>query len=752
VDFSLVAFFSASSLATFLAILEALVALGFVIFVHELGHFLVAKACGVKCEKFYVGFDIPIRIGPLRLPSALFKVQWGETEYGIGILPLGGYVKMLGQDDNPLNAEAEGERARMSDDDDVAEVDGDEVVEKDAVAVTEPEEAEKTEGTGTEKEPAMIAAVDSVSPLLVRKESVELDPRSYVAKNVPQRMAIISAGVIMNLIFAVIFAAVAYRMGVKITPCVVAGTSAGDPAWKQAWPSGSQIVQIGRDGDPDSDLRFQWELRYKVAESGIGENVKEMDILLRAPDGQEQWKKITPTDRLKEQLGMVSLGIRPPSSSRLSGTVPVYRGSVAAKASPPLQPGDLITAVDGIPLAKPGSPNTYYGHQLLEHLAAAIDSPVTLSVQRTGMNGSAETLDVTLAPAPFYSLGLEMKIGPLVAIQQGSVASEVGFQEGDELATLNGEPIGDPLTLSQRVGRLAGESLEFTVIREGSTVEIDVSPLGPELNIPYMGPLPVASIESLGIAFEITSQVARVQPDSSAGEKEVAAGSEVVSVQLQVRGEANKAYVAGNYGKRYEEEMLIGQQGINWMSIHHRLQHLLPDTEVLVKLQHADSVPVVVSLVARPRAETYFSDRGLVLTPMNRQHTAASWGDAISLGFRETREKLSEVLRVLKMLVTREVSVDKLGGPITIVRVMGIESSEGFSRLLLFLTFLSANLAILNFLPIPALDGGHMIFLLIEAVTRKPVSERIQGFFTLIGVVLLLALMIYVIFNDIARI
>ena len=107
---------------------------------------------------------------------------------------------------------------------------------------------------------------------------------------------------------------------------------------------------------------------------------------------------------------------------------------------------------------------------------------------------------------------------------------------------------------------------------------------------------------------------------------------------------------------------------------------------------------------------------------------------------------------MLKMLVNRDVSVNKLGGPIPIVRVMGIESSEGFSRLLLFLTFLSANLAILNFLPIPALDGGHMVFLLVEAITRKPVSERIQGTLTLIGVVLLLALMIYVIYNDIARI
>src|SRR5690348_10035337 len=76
-----------------------------VIFVHELGHFAVAKACGVKCEKFYLGFDI----GGWKL----FKYKWGETEYGIGVLPLGGYVKMLGQDDNPNRLHEEMERAKL---------------------------------------------------------------------------------------------------------------------------------------------------------------------------------------------------------------------------------------------------------------------------------------------------------------------------------------------------------------------------------------------------------------------------------------------------------------------------------------------------------------------------------------------------------------------------------------------------------------------------------------------------------------
>src|SRR5262245_30297049 len=98
-------------------ILGVAAGLTFVIFVHELGHFLVAKACGVKCEKFYVGFDffeIPIPFTKWKIPRSLFKFQWGETEYGLGSLPLGGYVKMLGQDDDPRNAEQEAARIRAA--------------------------------------------------------------------------------------------------------------------------------------------------------------------------------------------------------------------------------------------------------------------------------------------------------------------------------------------------------------------------------------------------------------------------------------------------------------------------------------------------------------------------------------------------------------------------------------------------------------------------------------------------------------
>ena len=87
-----------------LGVVQAAVGLGLLIFVHELGHFAVAKWCGVQCDKFMIGFDI----GGYKISR-----KWGETVYGIGILPLGGYVKMLGQDDDPSQIAEQMEKSQV---------------------------------------------------------------------------------------------------------------------------------------------------------------------------------------------------------------------------------------------------------------------------------------------------------------------------------------------------------------------------------------------------------------------------------------------------------------------------------------------------------------------------------------------------------------------------------------------------------------------------------------------------------------
>ena len=191
------------------AILAAAAGLGFIIFVHELGHFLVAKACGVKCDKFMIGFDI----GGYKIGK-----QVGETYYGIGILPLGGYVRMLGQNDDP----------RMT-----------------AEQIRESEASAGQEGVNTK---------EIIGPA---GEKHLVDARSYIAKTVPQRMAIISAGVVMNVIFAFVFAVIAFKIGVPSCRRSSAAPTPGAPAWEAGLRADDQIVRLNDIDDPWYDQLSQ---------------------------------------------------------------------------------------------------------------------------------------------------------------------------------------------------------------------------------------------------------------------------------------------------------------------------------------------------------------------------------------------------------------------------------------------------------------------------------------------------------------
>src|SRR5690606_22442494 len=95
----------------------------------------------------------------------------------------------------------------------------------------------------------------------------------------------------------------------------------------------------------------------------------------------------------------------------------------------------------------------------------------------------------------------------------------------------------------------------------------------------------------------------------------------------------------------------------------------------------------------------------------------------------------------LRKLVTREVKVTNIGGPLSILAITTSHASSGIPRLLILLTLISANLAVLNFLPIPVLDGGHMMFLLYEGVFGKPMNDRLAFFLTLVGFSFILMLM-----------
>jgi regulator of sigma E protease len=108
------------------------------------------------------------------------------------------------------------------------------------------------------------------------------------------------------------------------------------------------------------------------------------------------------------------------------------------------------------------------------------------------------------------------------------------------------------------------------------------------------------------------------------------------------------------------------------------------------------------------------------------------------------------VLSLVKMVQGR-ISAHEIGGPITIARIAGERAQSGFKHLLEFMAFLGVNLGVLNLLPIPVLDGGHLFFFAAEAVFRRPVGARVREVAQQVGLFLLVSLMLFAVYNDIYR-
>jgi regulator of sigma E protease len=126
-------------------------------------------------------------------------------------------------------------------------------------------------------------------------------------------------------------------------------------------------------------------------------------------------------------------------------------------------------------------------------------------------------------------------------------------------------------------------------------------------------------------------------------------------------------------------------------------------------------------------------------------------GQALKDGFDATVFMTGQMFTIIWRLITQQESIKSLGGPVMIAQQAGAAAKQGFVALLGLAAFLSVNLAILNVLPIPVLDGGHLVFLAIEAFKKKPVSIKSRLIAQQIGMGLLFLLMIMVTYNDIVR-
>jgi regulator of sigma E protease len=698
-----------------LNIAQVFIGLGLVIFIHELGHFLVAKWCDVHVETFSLGF------GPA-IPGCSFRR--GETLYKIAWFPLGGYVKMVG------------EGAESDEDDD--------------------------------------------------------DPRSFKNKTVWQRMAIISAGVTMNIIlgfFCFIFVFMTH--GDDRSPAVVGMVAAGGPAWQKGVPSGAVIHQIGDITDP-----YFEDLLYEVMLSPKGEK---LTLVYEVPSdpGKLVNIKIEPRrekDELRPIIGITTAwSLNLPDKQRRQ--LPVVRpGSAAADANPPFELGDTIVATtdpdnpDKI-LALPRDPRDPQGKQgdyfeFRRRLKRLAGKPMVIQVRKKAVSLDESTdVNVNVPPAYHHTLGMRMRMGPIAAVREGSPAEKAGIQPRDEARGIDGDVITQvdvpeadgsktrwvfsgallpkepgvnakyldparlPYELSHWAGQKPGEKkVTLTVLRQvdhgTQSVPLELSwddRWKYDIEDPRYFSSPM-SIPELGLAYRIKNFVEDVEKDSPAARAGIERDDLIKAIRFQEPGSEPGTSAPTKW---------IELEHDQWAYPFWALQEI-EFKEITIRFERAGQLKEE-SLTAEIDKSWPLVERGVNLMQEVRIQKAGSLWEAIALGIQRTERTIVQIYMNLRAIVTNRVSIKTVGGPILIARVAYESASRSVYQFILFLGMISVNLAVINFLPIPVLDGGHMVFLIYEKLRGAPASETVRIVATYAGLAVILGLMVFVFWLDITR-
>ncbi|KNC06643.1 zinc metallopeptidase RseP [Klebsiella sp. RIT-PI-d] len=315
-------------------------------------------------------------------------------------------------------------------------------------------------------------------------------------------------------------------------------------------------------------------------------------------------------------------------------------------------------------------------------------------------------------------------------ITPSSVAAEAQIAPGMELKAVDGieTPDWDAVRL-ELVAKIGEEQTTLSVAPVGSDQRQNKVL---DLREWHFAPDKEDPIASLGIrprGAQIESVLAEVQADSAAQKAGLQVGDRIVKVDGQplTQWATLVTLVRSHPGKGLALE--IERQG-SPLSL-----TLIPDTKPGNKAEgFAGIVPTVI-----PLPDEY--------------KTVRQYGpfSAIAQATEKTWQLMSLTVRMLGKLITGDLKLNNLSGPISIAQGAGMSAEYGVVPYLMFLALISVNLGIINLFPLPVLDGGHLLFLAIEKLKGGPVSERVQDFTYRIGSILLVLLMGLALFNDFSR-
>lgn len=705
-------------LGTLTDFLVIVIGFGSIIFVHELGHFVAAKWAGIRVLAFSIGFGnvlcsyrkgIGFRKGSSDGEYRTLQSKAGAekqtdispTEYRLSMLPLGGYVKMLGQED-------------------------------------------------------------------INPEAVSNEPDSYQNCPVGKRMVVISAGVIMNIITAALLFVIVFTVGREVFPSQVGYVTLDSPAANATAVNHPEIIGGLQRGDRITKING-WKMHsfeHILPEIAMASKTNPSTIFVQR-DGVDGLIEFEAIPTLSERTGLLDIGIMPAISPKLKEAHSDEARKFWDMASHQfgldgLEPGDVFVDANGQPIQSP--------FDLLDIADSSNGQPIALTIQR-----GEQTIQHFLAPVPglqndmmqgkagdpmrvLHMLGLTgvMMVNPNTEI----VKEGLELEPGDIFARIG---TLDFPTESQGIAHVQsnpGKPMDIVVLREDDDgafqrikLTVDVTANG---TIGFYPTMTTATSNFLSAPMNIVREIETDDGKQIDTESIITPAAELVSYpgsRLTSLGDIPITNIRDVHKALVDITADAFEAGDDSFTIPVTLELPLP-------VQPDGSIPTSTTQWTLTRTDIQsVHDLGWTLPGSMDLVTMFEYEiindkadgpmNAISRGVSESRRVMMQTYITFLRLFQGSVKVEHLKGPVGIAHLGTQIASQGWVWVLFFMALISINLAVINFLPLPIVDGGQFLMLIYEGIRGKPVSILFQNITTLAGLLLIGTAFLFVTFNDV---
>ena len=326
-----------------------------------------------------------------------------------------------------------------------------------------------------------------------------------------------------------------------------------------------------------------------------------------------------------------------------------------------------------------------------------------------------------------YMIGVET-IGPVIGtVKENSPALEAGLQTGDKIISVNNNPIRFWSQLQKKVYHSPGEKLDFQIERlNKGIINLEIIPTTEEIKNLFGDTEQVGLIGITPLANTITY----IKKESAAEKAGLQLNDRIIAVQnINIFGWSDLRPAAVDK----PGELLTFKIQRN-------------DTEILIPL-----TPTPKTIKGPDGNDLKIGEIGIGMSGLMVLEQYGLIG-SVSRAIKETWEMTSLIAISVQKMLFGSIPADQIGGPILIFQIYGEQAEQGFNEFIRLTALLSINLGLINLLPIPILDGGHILFFLIEIIKGRPVTEKNRELAQQVGFFMLISLMVFAFYNDIARV